>query len=475
MYSGIPEDEILECTIGQAELPGAGDYIENHLTRFVHILRHLSMRISSAEYIDALNALALVDMLDRKQVETALLATLAKSPEDGAILDKAFKAYFVTPEQKAERSAKYKQIQEQEAQEIKAVEDEMKYELEEPGDGDAREVTVPLSEEEKKIYTKLPEEKKAKLRDYMKKTFQGNPVNDPQELINYMIKSSLNYWKYYLKFQGDGPPEVEYTGDEDTDEILREVVDSLRDEEQLLYRDIQNITETDMPTAAALIAKLSRQLAARISRRYRRSKKRQRLDLRRTIRYNIRYGGTMFNLKYKTKRVDKPKILLICDVSGSMAKYAGFILQFIYGLSGVAEEIESFIFSEHVERITDRFNNVHSFEKTMADIINLSEEWGRGTDFHRALQEITGKHRNLLTKDTFVIIVSDTRTLNAEKAAAGLRDLGKTVKDIVWLNTLPKKVWQDTKSVSVFRRYCKMFECSTLAHLDKIMRTQMLR
>ncbi len=475
MKNDALKEELLERAIESVHRSEAREYIENNLARFMHVLRHLGLRISSAEAIDAVNALSAVNLLDRRQVETAFLATLAKSPEDRLILDRAFQAYFVTPEKKAERAERSKQAREREAEEISAVEDELKYELEGPGGEEAREIRVPLTEEEKKIYSKLPADRKKKLQEYLQKQFQSNPVNNPEQLITTMIKSSLNYWKYYLKFQGEGPPEVDYTGEEEIDEILQEVVEKLRAEELVLYQDIQKLTEADMPAAAALISKLSRRLATRISRRYRRSKKRERLDLRRTIRHNIRYGGTMFRLKYKTKKVQKPKILLICDVSGSMARYAGFVLQFIFGLSSVTEDIETFIFSEDVERITGEIDKSQSFEKTMAEIINRSEGWGRGTDFYKALAVIAEKHKGLLNKDTFVLIVSDTKTLNAEKAAAGLKDMKRKVKDIIWLNTLPKKVWADTATVSLFRRYCRMFECNTLAHLDKIMRTQMLK
>ena len=474
MKNANPQGEGLNLAMDAINPPGEREYIENNLTRFMHILRHLGVRISSSETIDAVKALLAVDMMDRRQVKTALKSTLAKSPEDRVILDKAFEAFFITPEQKAERTARNRELREKEAQEIQAVDDELKYELADE-DQQSRDVSVPLTAEEKKIYSRLPEDKKQKLKSYLKKQFQSNPVNNPEQLITNMIRSSLNYWKYYLKFSGDGPPEVDYTGDEGTDEVLRDVVEKLRADEQLLYQDIQKITETDMPTAAALIAKLSRQLATRISRRYHRSKKRERLDIRRTIRYNIRFGGTMFNLKYKTKKVQKPRILLICDVSGSMAKYAGFVLQFIYGLSSVTENIESFIFSETVARITEDIAKSRDFDVTMAEIINRSEDWGRGTDFNRAITAIGDDYKHLLSKETFVIIVSDTRTLNVEKAALRLREMKKKVKDIIWLNTLPKKVWPDTKSVAAFRRHCRMFECNTLAHLDSIMRVQILK
>ena len=451
------------------------DTFENNFTRFIHILRHLGLRISSAEAVDAINALTEVDILDRSQVRTALTATLAKSSEDRVILDQAFQSFFVTPEERSERTARNQEIQEQEAQEIRAAEDELKYEVEDPEGNDSREVMVPLTEEEKGIYAKLPEQNRNKLRDYLQKQFQSNPVNNPEQLIANMVRSSLNYWRHYLKLQGDGPPEVEYTGEAEIDEVLREVVENIRDEEHLMYQDIQKLTETDMPAATVLINKLSRRLATRIARRYHRSNKRQRLDLRRTIRHNIRYGGTMFRLKYRSRKVQKPKILLICDVSGSMAKYAGFVLQFMFGLSTAVEEIESFIFSEDVENITGKFEQKRPFAEMMTEIINLSESWGKGTDFGKALAVISEKHGDILHKQTFVIVVSDTKTLNAEKAAYRLSVLKKKVKDIVWLNTLPRRMWPDTPSVSVFGRYCRMFECNTLAHLDKIMRTQMLK
>lgn len=452
----------------------AGDLIENNLARFIHILRHLGMRVSSAEAVDAVNALTTLDILDRQQVKAGFLATLAKSPEDRLIVEKAFQSFFVPPESKTERAEKYKQIREQEAREVAAAEKDLKYDLDAGGDA-PKEVNVPLTEEEKKTYSKLPEDKKKKLREYLEKPFQSNPVNNPEDLINSMVKSSLNYWKHYLKQQGEGPPEVDYTGNGDIDEILREVSENLRDEEQILYQDIQKITETNMPTAAAVIAKLSRRLATRISRRYHRSKKRQRLDLRRTIRQNIRYGGAMFNLKYRTKKVQKPRILLICDVSGSMAKYASFVLQFMYGLTSATEEIESFIFSEKVQLITKEFSKPKPFEEIMSDIINLSSDWGKGTDFNEALRVISHDYKEILSKDTFVIIVSDTKSLNVEKAAVRLQETKKRVKDVIWLNTLSKKLWPETKSVLIFQRYCRMFECNTLSHLDKIMRTEMLK
>ena len=115
------------------------NFIENNLTQFIHILRHLGLRISSAEAVDAMNALVAVNTLDRKQVGTAFSATLAKSPEDRVILSKAFAAYFIPPEAKAERSQKHQQIREQEAREMQVAEEDLKYALDGPEDQASKE------------------------------------------------------------------------------------------------------------------------------------------------------------------------------------------------------------------------------------------------------------------------------------------------------------------------------------------------
>ena len=80
----------------------------------------------------------------------------------------------------------------------------------------------------------------------------------------------------------------------------------------------------------------------------------------------------------------------------------------------------------------------------------------------------------MLTSNTVVIIVSDTKSLELERAEEELNKLKRKVKDILWLNTLPQEEWQDLPSVMKFKRYSQMYECYTLAHLEKIVRKQFL-
>lgn len=469
-------DAQIELLVENIAAPSA-NFLENNIVKFIHLLRHLDIRISSAEAMDAIRAVELIDIMQPKEVKAALMSTLVKDSRSKNVFEQAFSVFFAPPEEGEQRKNKIAQMKAESAQQMQQAEADLVYKWIEqtPAGSSSGEEKINLTAEEKKVYTQLPEEAKQKLLEILKKPILKNPINKPQDLIEMMVRSSLNYWKRYLLNQNldSAPVDVAPTGDEQMDQMLLDIVQQITSEEDIMYEDMKNIPDKDIPKVRALIWRLSRQLATRISRRYRQSKKHQKLDLRRTIRSNIKYGGSLYLLKHKTKRIEKPRLLLISDVSGSMAKYCSFVLQFIYGLASVIDEIETYIFSEDVEQISCYFDRGCDFDETMADIINKSQEWGKGTDLGKALDKIMIQQRKFLNKETFVIIVSDTKTIAADKAAQKLQTMKKQVRDIVWLNTLPKKEWNSTKTIGEFKRSSRIFECNTLAHLEKIMRTQL--
>lgn len=442
------------------------NYFENNIVKFIQVLRHLGIRVSSAETVDAINALTMVDIVIRPQVKAALRATLVKDPDEQFIFDRAFDLFFVPVEEKAARIEMREFRDAEAAAQMQYAERELRF----------QDQPLDLTDEQKAAYSKMGEEQKQKLKEFLDQSSGGHKVDQSfQPLIENIVRGHLERWKkQYEEEHGAIMKQNQLTGDQELDQIIEEVLSGTGEErDPILYEDMKNIPEKDIPKVTLIIKKLTRRLATRISRRYRMTRKRQRVDLRRTIRSNIRYGGTMFDLQYKSKKVEKPDILLICDVSGSMAKYASFVLQFIYGLSSVVRGIESFIFSEDLERVTPFFNEKRPFEETMAGIMNQSGVWGKGTDLVRALRTFHLKYRQTLTSDTIIIVVSDTKTLSAPEAAAIVGTMRRRVKDIIWLNTLPEREWPDVSSVECFREYCEMFECYTLAHLEKILRTQM--
>ncbi|MEL7565362.1 MAG: VWA domain-containing protein, partial [Dehalobacterium sp.] len=215
-----------------------------------------------------------------------------------------------------------------------------------------------------------------------------------------------------------------------------------------------------------LIRKLARRLATKISRRYKQSSKIKRIDVRRSIRAGIKYGGALLDLKYRQKKVQKPEIILLCDVSGSMVKYSQFTLQFMSGLSEVLPRMQAFVFADTLEKL-----NLAEFS---FDNLAKSNGWGEGTNLNTSLNELLINYQGLFKHLTVLIILSDTKTLQPELAAHHLKHIKQKVKDIIWLNPLPGNQWGKYPTVELFKKYSTMWECSSLAHLANALRQQLV-
>ena len=439
------------------------NYLENNLARFVHILRHLGITVSTGETITALKALMQVNIMQKEHVRYALQATLVKNHEEEQTFNRAFNSFFTVPEVKQQQQQQWQEGKDQRAQFIEEAEQDLNYLGEK----------LDLNEEEKLLYSQLGEEEKKKIKNYLEASFlPEDRYHAFKPMLEFQVRGSLRYWRQRLAEEGELP---NIPGENVEDEVLAAIGQDLgNDDGSLLYEDMKRIGDRDLPKVTIILKKLSRKLATKISRRYRMSKKVVKIDLRRSIKSNIRYGGIIFNLKYKQKRIQKPNILLLCDVSGSMARYAAFVIQFIYGLSAVISHIESFIFAEELELVTPYFKNIQPFEATMVELIGKSRIWGKGTNFGASIKALQARFPLLLTPRTVIIVVSDTKTLELERAEQELAACKRAVKEVLWLNTLPHDEWKDLRSVNIFQKYTQMYECYTLAHLEKVLRRQLL-
>jgi len=438
--------------------------LHHNLVRFVQILRHLGVRVSIAEALDACQALADVDLMHRTQVKAALRALLIKDRADRAVFDLAFERFFAPAEEKKRRREQYRRWEEEQRQKLEQAAEELNETV-------ARWLPdVQFSTEQVATFARLPDEQRRRFAEIMGR-MRGNPVNDPGELIARVVESSLNYWRYYMMKNQQGDMPLENGPDEIIDGVA---ADFYRDpEEQLLHRDMQQIADREVERIADLIRRLSLTLAGRLSRRYRYSRRRRLVDIRRTIRRNLSYGGAPFKLSFRSRQAHKPRLLLICDVSASMARYARFVLQFVYGLSSAVREIESFVFSEDLERVTPYFRHGRGFAETMTALVNESRQWGLTTNFGAALQTFLRLHRPLLHNDTRVFVVSDTRTVAPRSAAVELAAVRRHVKEIIWLNTVPEGEWDRLPGVRAFLEHARMVECRTLYQLESILRREL--
>jgi uncharacterized protein len=433
--------------------------LDSHLLEFIWLLRKGGISANLTEVHDAFYGLMLIGMEDKSRVEGILQATLVKSVTQVAWFQEAFQVFFAPPEvQSFWKSEAYIHAQNWEKGMAQSRE-ALRFKGEE----------LKLSEEQRVTYLQLPNEEKERIKKYLERAEEGIKNGLPvdftfQPVVENVLRGSLEFWRRKLRdvdFPFGPPGEVG---------LLSEVERGMRKKElHYMTRDLKDIPPEEWPEVMKWIQLLSHRLASKASRRLIRGK-RGSLDMRRTLRENLRFGGVLVKRRYRTRRMGRPRFVLLCDMSGSMVRYTEFILQFIYGLKTLIRGIETYVFADRLVNLTPKLRLVKSFRGMLQlSLQEVIQEFGGGTNLANALEDILRNHQSALSRQTVFIILSDTQTLEGEKAARLLEKVERKVKKIIWLNTLPKRRWKEVKTIELFRPYCQMFECYTLSHLQGIL------
>jgi len=207
--------------------------------------------------------------------------------------------------------------------------------------------------------------------------------------------------------------------------------------EVLAARDFSSFVPDEMQDIARAILVIARRLATRESRRYRSTQRGHAIDLRRTMRRNIKYGGTVVELARKRRKIRKPRIVLICDVSRSMDTYSKFLLQFIYALQNTLGRVESFVFSTRLTRVTDYFKTSDIFT-ALDRIAREVPDWSGGTRIGESLRSFNQEWAmRLVNKHTIVLIMSDgLDTGDASVLEHEMEQVERRAARVIWLNPL---------------------------------------
>lgn len=444
--------------------------LADNIVGFVQILRQLGVRISTAETIDAVDSLTIIDHFDQAEFRAALKSTLIKHAEDQAAFNQTFNLFFVPPEAKQAQQAAWDSKQQHDLEQTKQAEEELVFQ--------GRPLEIP--EDLKDVYKQLPEHEKQRLQEFLEKTSTGNNVKESfQPVVENLLRSSLAFWQRQLSPEDLAQLAAarrQLLGHDELDHVVDSAagLGGTRGT-SLLYKSMQDIAEHEIPQVTALIKRLASRLTTRISRRFRMTGRRKLIDIRKSIRRNMHYGGIMISLKYKTKKIHKPNIVVVCDVSASMTKYVRFTLPLLFGLSSVVKNIESFIFATDLEKVTDYFRGGTDFAQITEELVANSSQMGQGTNLFVALSSLEEEHKQLLTPSTLLFIISDANTLAPLETASQLSTISKKVKRILWLNPQPKERWPQNSALPLFAKHCAMFECYSLAHLTKILSLNLTR
>ena len=237
-------------------------------------------------------------------------------------------------------------------------------------------------------------------------------------------------------------------------------------EELLRKVKLSNVEHRSFRLIQEIVYKMAKRLATLYARRKKVFKKGQ-LNLPRTLRHNLAYDGAIFDLKWKSVKIDRPKVFAICDVSGSVANYARFMLMFLYSLEAVMPKVRSFAFSSDLAEVTELFerNNIEdAIAKTLRDYS------GGSTDYGQAFQDFKRLCMDDIDNRTTIIILGDGRNNYGEPRAEILKEMYDRAKRVIWLNPENRNSWNaGDAEMRRYSAYChQVDECNSLMHLERV-------
>ncbi len=206
------------------------------------------------------------------------------------------------------------------------------------------------------------------------------------------------------------------------------------DHEVLMDQDFSTFPAEDLDEVARLTILIAKRLARRVSRRRRPTRRGGVIDLRRSMRANM-MKSEIIELRRRERRRRKVRLVLLCDVSGSMDLYSRFLLQFLYALQNVFGRVETFTFATRLTRITEQLKGT-SYQMALKRLTDVRDFSG-GTRIGESLQEFNRTFGHLVNRHTIVLILSDGwDTGEPELLAAEMLSLRRKAGRVMWLNPL---------------------------------------
>ncbi|HUH37911.1 MAG TPA: VWA domain-containing protein [Spongiibacteraceae bacterium] len=239
-----------------------------------------------------------------------------------------------------------------------------------------------------------------------------------------------------------------------------------RIQQQMLKRmNLSMLEQRQHQAMQELIQQLARNLARQTRRRRRRAQRGQ-LDMGKTLRRNLPHQGIPMALHWRQVKPRRAKLFVCCDISGSVARHARWLLLFLYSLGEVLPATRSFVFTNTTTEVSDLFA-----QHGAADAIDraLRRYALGGSDYGTSLASLYGQIGGALRRNSTVLILGDARNNHAEPRVDLLQRLSAQAGRLIWLNPEPQALWDSGDSVAgTYRRICHRFvECASLQQLEK--------
>jgi uncharacterized protein with von Willebrand factor type A (vWA) domain len=452
------------------------------LASFGRALREANIPVSQSELNDAAEALTVVPVEDRESFRDALMATMIKDPAHREVFLRLFELFF--PERSLLRSG-----------DSQALTRDVLFDEDSETDEELREaVFQALRDQEYELLDQL-------IRRAVRR-FGGLESGRAVSGVYYTYRT-LRQLDTDAMLQaligGDGEEDGEGAGDDPLAQRLRfdaaqrrltklkasvsaEVTRHLvadRGAEAVARTlalslpediDIVHASREELARLQGAMNPLAHKLASRLARRHR-SHRETALDLRRTMRSALSSGGVPIDLVFRPPKKSKPEIMLLADISGSVASFARFTMQLVFAMATQFSKIRTFAFIDSVDEVTEFFGDGREINEALR-LVNTKAKvvWLDGhSDYGHALGGFEERFGGDVTKRTSIIICGDARNNYHEAKVEALSSLRVRAKHVYWLNPEPYSYW-DTGD-SVIGRYASacdgVFECRTLRQLEE--------
>ncbi|CAN5452316.1 VWA domain-containing protein [soil metagenome] len=231
--------------------------------------------------------------------------------------------------------------------------------------------------------------------------------------------------------------------------------------------DFTSARKADLEEMRREIYPLARRLAARLTKEQH-SRRRGPLDFRQTVRASMSTGGVPIATHHKPKRPHRTELVVLCDVSGSVANFAQFTLLLVFALRDQFQKVRAFTFIDHVHEVTHHFRPGADVVDVMADLAASTSQaalWGR-TNYGRALTKFAEEHGDAIGPKTSLLILGDARSNYSDLAQDVLEEMAHTARHAWWLNPEHTRHWGTGDSAApTYGDIVSMVECRNLTQL----------
>jgi uncharacterized protein with von Willebrand factor type A (vWA) domain len=223
----------------------------------------------------------------------------------------------------------------------------------------------------------------------------------------------------------------------DGDEIQFDAAFTFSSNEVLRYRDFEQMTAAELRTARRMLARLRLPLPELPTRRSKSAVRGHAIDARRTMRRAATAAGALATLAWRERRRRRPALVVLCDISGSMDRYARMLMHFLHAVTNDRDRVQVFLFGTRLTNVTRQLRH-RDADVALKRVGLAASDWAGGTRIGACLATFNKQwSRRVLAQDAVVLLISDGLDADAgDGLAAQMERLSKSCRRVVWLNPL---------------------------------------